>query len=118
VSITEDAERRPSWAPPLVLEEELANICYELGYLTDDNKWIARFWATFATPKRSGRWLREHVSNLPLTCLSCRGFSIPVDADGCKDAPVCDDEMPDYLSHLVGRTVTAAEWQAAQNDKT
>ncbi|HVI64209.1 MAG TPA: hypothetical protein VM910_16735 [Bradyrhizobium sp.] len=40
--------------------------------------------------------------------------SIPVDADGCKHAPVCDDEMPDYLSHLVGRTVTAAEWQAAQ----
>jgi len=76
VSITEDAERRPSWAPPLVLEEELANICYELGYLTDDNKWIARFWATFATPKRSGRWLREHVSNLPLTCLSCRGFQL------------------------------------------
>src|SRR5262245_51815270 len=40
--------------------------------------------------------------------------SIPFDADGIKHAPVCDDEMPDYLSRLVGRTVTAAEWQASQ----
>jgi hypothetical protein len=40
--------------------------------------------------------------------------SIPFDADGCKHAPVCNDEMPGYLSRLVGRTVTAAEWQAAQ----
>jgi len=40
--------------------------------------------------------------------------TIPFAADGCKHAPVCDDEMPDYLSRLVGRTVTAVEWQAAQ----
>ena len=40
--------------------------------------------------------------------------TVPVDADGCKHAPVFDDEMPGYLSRLVGRTVTAAEWQAAQ----
>jgi hypothetical protein len=40
--------------------------------------------------------------------------TIPADADGCKYAPACDDEMPGYLSRLVGRTVTAAEWQAAQ----
>ena len=40
--------------------------------------------------------------------------TVPVDADGCKYAPVCDDEMPGYLGRLVGRTVTAAEWQAAQ----
>src|SRR5262249_61273833 len=40
--------------------------------------------------------------------------SIPFDADGCKHAPVFNDEMPDYLSRLVGRTVTAAEWQASQ----
>src|SRR5262249_50879396 len=40
--------------------------------------------------------------------------SIPFDADGCKHAPVFNDEMPDYLSRLVGRTVTAAEWQGPQ----
>jgi hypothetical protein len=40
--------------------------------------------------------------------------TVPFDADGCKHAPVFDDEMPGYLSRLVGRTVTAAEWQAAQ----
>ena len=40
--------------------------------------------------------------------------SIPFDADGCKHAPVCNDEMPGYLGRLIGRTVTAAEWQAAQ----
>src|SRR5262249_22820971 len=71
-----DTDRRPSWAPPLILGEELGNICYELGYLTDDDKWIARLWAKFATPKRSGRWLREHTSSLPLAGLSCRGFQL------------------------------------------
>jgi len=59
VTIAEDAERRPSWAPPLILGAELGEACYTLGYLTDDDKWIARLWAIFATPKRSGRWLRE-----------------------------------------------------------
>src|SRR5262249_34719664 len=71
-----DTDRRPSWAPPLILGEELGNICYELGYLTDDDKWIARLWAKFATPKRSGRWLREHTSSLPLAGLRCRGFQL------------------------------------------
>jgi len=32
--------------------------------------------------------------------------SIPFDADGCKHAPVCNDEMPGYLGRLIGRTVT------------
>jgi hypothetical protein len=74
----EDSERRSSWAPPLILGEELALACLELGdgYLTLDDKWIGRLWATFATPKRSGRWLREHVSNLPLKEISCRGFEL------------------------------------------
>ena len=56
--------------------EELAELCLELGYLTLDDKWIGRLWADFATPKRSGRWLRQHVSNLPLEGLQCRGFSL------------------------------------------
>src|SRR5262245_45006512 len=76
VTIHADAERHPSWAPPLILGEELAEACLELGYLTFDDKWIGRLWATFATPKRSGRWLREHVSSLPLKGISCRGFEL------------------------------------------
>jgi len=69
-----ERSRRPTWAPPLILGEELGELCYTLGYLTDDDKWIGRLWATFATPKRSGRYLREHTSSLPLAGTSCRGF--------------------------------------------
>jgi hypothetical protein len=76
VTIDEDAQRRPSWAPPLILGEELAAACLDLGYLTDDDKWIGRLWATFATPKRSGRWLREHTSKHPLHGIQCRGFEL------------------------------------------
>jgi hypothetical protein len=74
VSSDADRTRRPTWVPPLILGAELGELCYELGYLTDDDKWIGRLWAIFATPKRSGRYLREHVSNLPLAGISCRGF--------------------------------------------
>jgi hypothetical protein len=74
--VASDAERsrRPTWAPPMILGGELGEACYTLGYLTDDDKWIGRLWATFATPKRSGRYLREHVSSLPLPGIECRGF--------------------------------------------
>jgi hypothetical protein len=76
VQIGETAERRPSWAPPLLLGEELAELCLELGYITLDDKWIGRLWADFATPRRSVRWLRRNVSRLPLEGLQCRGFSL------------------------------------------
>src|SRR5262249_46204467 len=51
-------------------------LCYTLGDLTDDDKWIGRLWATFATPKRSGRWLREHTSTFPLQGVQCRGVEL------------------------------------------
>jgi hypothetical protein len=73
-STAEDQQRRPSWAPPLILGEELAQICRKLGMLAPDDKPIGRLWATFATPKRSGRVLREHVSQHPLKDIGCRGF--------------------------------------------
>jgi hypothetical protein len=76
VHISEDSERRPSWAPPLLLGEELAELYLELELITPDDKWIGRLWADFATPKRSGKWLREHVSDLPLEGIQCRGFSL------------------------------------------
>jgi hypothetical protein len=78
VFIQDTADRRPSWAPPLILGEELGTICCELGYLSGDDKWIARLWAQFATPKRSGTWLREHASTLPLAGLACRGFQLHI----------------------------------------
>jgi hypothetical protein len=76
VRSSEDQQRRPSWAPPLILGERLAEICLELEYLTLDDKWIGRLWANFATPKRTSRWLREHTSTLPLHGIACRGFEL------------------------------------------
>jgi hypothetical protein len=74
--ISEATDRRPSWAPPLLLGEELAELCLELEYITLDDKWIGRLWADFAAPRRSSRWLRQHVSKLPLDGVQCRGFSL------------------------------------------
>jgi hypothetical protein len=71
-----DGKRRPSWAPPLLLGEELAEACLELGYLTIDDKWIGRLWAEFASPKQSGKYLRENVSAHPLHGIFCRGFQL------------------------------------------
>jgi hypothetical protein len=69
-------DRRPSWAPPLILGEELGEACLALGYLTLDDKWIGRLWAHFATPKRSGRYVREHASRHTLPGIACRGFQL------------------------------------------
>jgi hypothetical protein len=76
IEISGDGERRPSWAPPLILDTELAEACFALGYLVPDDKPVGRLWAQFAAPKRSGRVLREKVSNLPLLGISCRGFQL------------------------------------------
>jgi hypothetical protein len=74
--VSHEGDRRPSWAPPLILGEELATVCLELGWLTMDDKWIGRVWTQFATPKRSGRFVREHISTLPLHGIQCRGFQL------------------------------------------
>jgi hypothetical protein len=71
-----EGDRRPSWAPPLILGDELAETCRALGYLAHDEAAVGRLWAQFAAPKRSGRVLREKVSNLPLLGISCRGFQL------------------------------------------
>src|SRR5262249_17520527 len=39
-----------------------------------DDKGIGRLWATFASPKQSKSYAREHISTLPLHGISCRGF--------------------------------------------
>ena len=55
--------------------ERCLEVDRELEYIGMDDKWIGRIWATFAAPKRSGRWLREHKSNLPLAGLACAASS-------------------------------------------
>jgi hypothetical protein len=76
VNLDEENDRRPSWAPPLILGEELAKACLELGYLTMDDKWIGRLWAHFASPERKKRYFRQEVSKHPLHGVSCRGFQL------------------------------------------
>jgi hypothetical protein len=72
----EGADRRPSWAPPLIIEGELLGLCHELGCLALDDKPIARFWATFASPKRAGNYFRENKSAHLLSGLQCRTFTL------------------------------------------
>jgi hypothetical protein len=75
-STTIDRQRRPTWAPPLVIEGELFETCVALGYLTADGKPIARLWAQFADPKKSGGVLRDRVSAHGLSGLAVRGFEL------------------------------------------
>ena len=71
-----ERQRRPSWAPPLILGDELHATCVELGLLQPDDKPIARLWAEFADPKKRGTVLREQRSSLPLHGITCRGFEL------------------------------------------
>jgi hypothetical protein len=76
VEASAKGKRRPSWAPPLELGDELAAVCVALGYLAPEDKPIGRLWADFASPTHSGRVLRERVSALPLHGMPCRGFRL------------------------------------------
>ena len=69
-----ESDRRPSWAPPMILDEQLAAVCVELGLLTSEDKPIGRLWAEFASPKRSMALLRDELSQQPLRGITCRGF--------------------------------------------
>jgi hypothetical protein len=80
-------ERRPSWAPPLLLGEELAEACLELGWLAKEDKRVGRLWAHFASPKRSHRYARENISLHALPEISCRGFQFYAGSErGSTDA--------------------------------
>jgi hypothetical protein len=72
----EQRQRRPTWAPPLIIEGELLEICRELGYLTPKDQPVARLWAIFADPRASRRHLREHVSQHSLLGIECRAFQL------------------------------------------
>jgi Family of unknown function (DUF6011) len=71
-----ERQRRPSWAPPLIIEGELLEACRELGYLGKDDKPVVRLWAQFADPKKKGTSLREQRSRHPLAGIVCRGFQL------------------------------------------
>jgi hypothetical protein len=75
-NFSEDSTRRPSWAPPLLLGEELGELCLEYGYITLDDLWIARLWANFASPERKTKFFRHNVSQHPLHGITCRGFQL------------------------------------------
>jgi hypothetical protein len=74
-------ERRPTWAPPLLLEGELLELCLALGYLKPEDKSIARLWATFADPKQVGSYFRERFSKHALSGITCRGFQLYAGAE-------------------------------------
>jgi hypothetical protein len=76
IAVEQERDRRPSWAPPLVLGSELLELCKALGYLPADAAPIARLWASYADPKRSRTVLRETKSTLPLAGIDCRGFQL------------------------------------------
>ena len=78
VSADDDIERqrRPSWAPPLIIDGALLAICIELELLKPDDKPIVRLWAQFADPKRRGTVLREQRSTLALPGIEGRGFEL------------------------------------------
>jgi hypothetical protein len=87
--VSHDGERRPSWAPPLLLGDELAAACLELGYLTEDDQPVGRLWGQFASPKRTGRALREEVSKLSLRGVACRGFQLFAGGTGSRCLTCC-----------------------------
>ena len=78
VSLSSEAERqrRPSWAPPLIIEGELLEACRELGYLSADAQPIVRLWGQFAAPQKKNAAVREQHSNHPLAGIACRGFEL------------------------------------------
>lgn len=76
VEFAEGDRRRPSWAPPMILGDELAAICRTLGWLGAEDKPIGRLWAQFASPRRSAGYLREHVSGHGLGDITCRSFEL------------------------------------------
>ncbi len=68
--------KRPTWAPAVILDGELLELCRELEFLEPDDKPVARLWAIFADPKRKGAAIRTTYSRHVLPGLRCRGFEL------------------------------------------
>jgi hypothetical protein len=68
--------KRPTWAPAVVLDGELLELCREVEHLATDDKPVARLWAVFADPKRKGTAIRATYSKHVLPGIRCRGFEL------------------------------------------
>lgn len=51
-AVSDGLTRRPTWAPRLLLGDELLTLLYELDWLGGDDKAVARLWARFTDPRR------------------------------------------------------------------
>ena len=60
--------RRPSWAPPLGLGDELAEICRQKGWLKPDDYSMGRVWARFFDPRDQHR--PDWAQGTPHACYS------------------------------------------------
>jgi len=49
---SDDLSRRPTWAPRLLLNEELLELLYDLEWIGGDEKAVIRLWARFTDPRR------------------------------------------------------------------
>jgi hypothetical protein len=82
--------KRPTWAPAVVLDGELLELCREVEHLSRDDKPVARLWAVFADPRRKGTVIRTNYSQHALPGIRCRGFEMRVgtthDGDRMTDA--------------------------------
>jgi len=68
--------KRPTWAPSVILDGELLELCRAVEFLAPDDKPVARLWAEFADPKRRGTMIRTTFSQHPLDGVRCRGFEM------------------------------------------
>jgi hypothetical protein len=75
-TVERSPNKRPTWAPAVVLDGELLELCHKVEYLTPDDKPVARLWAIFADPKRKGSVIRATYSQHVLPGIRCRGFEL------------------------------------------
>ena len=68
-------QRRPSWAPALVLGGDILSVLGELGRERPD-KPVARLWATFAGRGKLDMLLRSGTSTLPMPGVRVRAFEL------------------------------------------
>ena len=74
VATDQERTRRPSWAPGLILDGELLDLCRSFDLLAPDDAPVGRLWASFADPTARVQALRSTRSSLELPGIQCRGF--------------------------------------------
>jgi len=52
MGVHDDLTRRPSWAPRILVGEELLVLLYELSWLGENDLAVARLWSRFTDPRR------------------------------------------------------------------